>query len=132
MELSGDTLTVSRELSALNVSVVEFTKLLDSTGVNYVIVSGYVAILTGRSRSTEDIDVILECLSESETENLVTELKDRRYWGMAMPLDEMYSMLSDGGRIRVAKEGELFPNFKVWFVSNDVEREAISNPLTVK
>jgi hypothetical protein len=78
--------------------------------VEYVIVSGYVAILTGRSRSTEDIDVILELLSETETEQLVTELKNQGYWGMAMPLNEMYSMLSEGSRIRIriAEDGEMY------------------------
>ncbi|WP_435186966.1 hypothetical protein [Halobellus sp. EA9] len=131
MELNNDTLTVSRELSELDRDVLEFTRILDACDVDYVIVSGYVAILTGRSRSTEDIDVILESLSEPETEQLVTELKDRGYWGMAMPLDEMYSMLSEGSRIRVAEKGEMYPNFETWFVSNDVEREALSNPLTV-
>lgn len=131
MELSDHTLTVSRELSELDKDVLEFTRILDACKVDYVIVRGYVAILTGRSRSTEDIDVILESLSETETEQLVTELKDRGYWGMAMPLDEMYSMLSEGSRIRIAEEGEMYPNFETWFVSNDVEREALSNPLTV-
>jgi hypothetical protein len=131
MELSDDTLTVSRELSALDKEVLEFTRILDTCEVDYVIVSGYVAILTGRSRSTEDIDIILESLSETETEQLVTELKNQGYWGMAMPLDEMYSMLSEGSRIRIAEEGEMYPNFETWFVSNDVEREALSNPLTV-
>ena len=131
MELSDDTLTVSRELSALDKDVLEFTAILESCDVNYVIVSGYVAILTGRSRSTEDIDIILESLSETETEQLVTELKNHGYWGMAMPLDEMYSMLSEGSRIRIAEDGAMYPNFETWFVSNDVEREALSNPLTV-
>lgn len=131
MELSDDTLTVSRELSALDEDVLEFTQILDTCEVDYVIVSGYVAILTGRSRSTEDIDIILESLSETETEQLVTELKNQGYWGMAMPLDEMHSMLSEGSRIRIAKKGEMYPNFETWFVSNDVEREALSNPLTV-
>jgi len=131
MELSNDTLTISRELSELDKDVLAFTQILDTCDVNYVIVSGYVAILTGRSRSTEDIDVILESLSEAETEQLVTDLKNHGYWGMAMPLAEMYSMLSEGSRIRIAEEGEMYPNFEAWFVSNDVEREALSNPLTV-
>ncbi|MDL0129228.1 hypothetical protein [Halobacterium salinarum] len=131
MELSDGTLTVSRELSELDKDVLEFIRILDACKVDYVIVSGYVAILTGRSRSTEDIDVILESLSETETEQLVTELKDHGYWGMAMPLDEMYPMLNEGSRIRIAEEGEMYPNFETWFVSNDVEREALSNPLTV-
>ncbi|UPV77086.1 hypothetical protein M0R89_21970 (plasmid) [Halorussus limi] len=131
MELSDHTLTVSRELSKLDKDVLEFTRILDACKVDYAIVSGYVAILTGRSRSTEDIDVILESLSETETEQLVTELKNHGYWGMAMPLNEMYSMLSEGSRIRIAEDGEMYPNFETWFVSNDVEREALSNPLTV-
>lgn len=131
MKLSDDTLTVSRELSELDKDVLDFTRILDACDVDYVIVSGYVAILTGRSRSTEDIDIILESLSETETEELVTELKNQGYWGMAMPLDEMYSMLSEGSRIRIAEDGEMYPNFETWFVSNDVEREALSNPLSV-
>lgn len=131
MELSDDTLTVSRELSEFDKDVLKFTQILDTCNVDYVIGSGYVAILTGRSRSTEDIDVILESLSETETEQLVTELKNQEYWGMAMPLDEMYSMLNQGSRIRIAEEGEMYPNFETWFVSNDVERKALSNPLTV-
>lgn len=132
MELTSDTLTISRELSALDRDVLAFTRVLDDCGVDYVIVSGYVAILTGRSRSTEDVDVILESLSKSETTKLVTTLKDRDYWGMAMPLDEMYSTLGEGDRIRIAEEGQMYPNFETWFVSNDVEREALSNPLTVE
>jgi len=132
MELREDTLTVSRELSALDEEVVEFTRVLDSCDVNYVIVSGYVAILTGRSRATEDVDVVLEPLSRGDTEQLVSTLKDRGYWRMAMPLDEMYSMLTEGDRIRIAEEGEMYPNFEVWFVSNEVEREAISNAITVE
>lgn len=132
MKLSDDTLAVSRELSQLDKDVLAFTDILDTCDVDYVIVSGYVAILTGRSRSTEDIDVIVESLSEAETEQLVTELTERGYWGMAMPLEEMYSMLSEGSRIRIAEEGAMYPNFETWFVSNEVEREALSNPLTVE
>jgi hypothetical protein len=132
MELRDDTLTISRELSDLDEDVVEFTRVLAACDVDYVVVSGYVAILTGRSRATEDVDVVIETLSEADGERLVSTLKDRNYWGMAMPLDELYSMLSDSDRIRIAKEGEMYPNFEVWFVSNEVEREALSNALTAK
>ncbi len=132
MELADETLTISRERSALDEAVIGFTNVLDSCGVDYVIVSGYVAVLTGRARATEDVDIILDTLAEAETDNLVSTLKDEGYWGMAMPLAEMYSMLADGERIRIAADGELYPNFEVWFVSNDVERDAIANALTVR
>jgi len=132
MELSDDTLAISRTLSELDKDVIEFITVLDSCDVDYVIVSGYVAILTGRSRATEDIDIVLERLSVEEMDRLVSTLKDQGYWGMAMPLDEMYSMLSEGDRIRIAEEGEMFPNFETWFVSNDVEREALETALRVE
>ncbi|USZ73518.1 hypothetical protein [Natronosalvus halobius] len=61
-----------------------------------------------------------------ETQKSVTELKNHGYWRMAMPLDEMYSMLSEGNRIWIAEEGEMYPNFEIWFVSTDVKREALT------
>lgn len=51
---------------------------------------------------------------------------------MAMPFDEMHSMLNEDDRIRIAGEGEMYTDFEVWFVSNDVEREAMSNTLTIE
>lgn len=51
---------------------------------------------------------------------------------MAKPFAEVYSMLAAGDRIRNAADGELYPNIEVWFVSNDVEREAIANTLMVE
>jgi len=131
MELTDDKLTVSRELSELDERVVEFTELLRDAGVQYAIVSGYVAILTGRSRGTEDVDVVLEPLTEPETESLVATLESEGFWGTAMPLSEAYDMLSGGDRIRVAREDELIPNFEVWFAKRDVERDVLSEPLVV-
>lgn len=130
MELAGDTLRVSRELSELDEEAIEFTEILEDCSIDYVIVSGYIAILTGRSRGTEDIDIVLEPLDEQQTEDLVQTLKEEGYWGTGMPLDEMYSLLRQGDRIRVAEDGELVPNFEVWFAKNDIEREALTNAIT--
>jgi hypothetical protein len=130
MELRDDRLTLSRTLSELDRDVIEFTSVLDDEGIEYVIVSGYVAILTGRSRATEDIDVVLEPLSEAELEGLSDRLDEAGYWGMAMPLDKMAEMLGGGDRLRVAEDGEMYPNFEVWLASNDLEREALSTAIT--
>lgn len=125
MELSEERLVVSKKLTELDRDVIEFTEVLEEQDVSYVIVSGYLAILTGRSRSTEDVDVIIEPLSEGETTRLVETLKDYGYWGMAMPLDSMYDMLSEGDRIRIAEEGEMIPNFEVWFADSTLERNVL-------
>ena len=132
MELRDDRLTLSRELSELDRDVIEFTSVLDDEGIEYVIVSGYVAILTGRSRSTEDIDIVLEPLSDPELEELADRLNEEGYWGMAMPLDDLAEMLSDGDRLRVAEDGEMYPNFEVWLASNNLEREALSTAITAE
>lgn len=132
MDLLDDTLELSRERSQLDRDVLSFVDVLETCDVEYVIVSGYVAILTGRSRATEDVDVVLEPLQEEAVDRLTDALQDRDYWGMAMPLEEAYSMLAGGDRIRVAEEGEFYPNFEVWFASNEVERTALSNALTVE
>lgn len=132
MDLDEETLRIDRQLSTLDEAVLAFADVLDSCEVEYVIVSGYVAILTGRSRATEDVDVILGELTESETNELVDTLTERDYWGMAMPLEDMYSMLSDGDRIRIAEAEEFYPNFEVWFASNEIERMALANALTVE
>ena len=65
-DLDGDTLSLSRTLSDLDEDVIEFTEVLSACDVDYVVVSGYVAILTGRSRATEDVDVVLQVLTEEQ------------------------------------------------------------------
>jgi hypothetical protein len=46
---------VTRELSELDRLVLEFVKCLE---FDYVIVAGYVAILLGRARTTDDVDIM--------------------------------------------------------------------------
>lgn len=129
MKLLDDRLLLSRERSELDRDVIEFTSVLDENGVDYVIVSGYVAILTGRSRSTEDIDIVLGSLSESQLDQLADRLEMEGYWGLSMPLEKLSEMLTDGDRVRIAEEEELYPNFELWLASNDVEREALSTAI---
>lgn len=132
MELRDDVLEVDRERSALDDAVLSFTDILDESDVKYVIVSGYVAILTGRSRSTEAVDIVIERLAESAVEALTGTLADRGYWGLAEPLDSLYEMLDRDGRVRIAEEDTVFPNFECWFVSNEVERAALTNSLSAR
>lgn len=132
MDLSDGRLTLSRELSTLDRDVVEFTSILDDHGVEYVIVSGYVSILTGRSRGTEDIDIILEPLDADELSALADRFERAGYWGMAMPLDRLPDMLPEGERLRIAEDGVMIPNFEVWLASNELEREALTTSITAK
>lgn len=130
MELIDGRLVLSRERSALDRDVIEFTSVLEDHGVEYVIVSGYLAILTGRSRGTEHVDVILEPLDAEVLTALADRFERAGYWGMAMPLDRMSEVLPEGDRLRIAEEGDMIPNFEVWLASNELEREALASSIT--
>lgn len=50
----------NRVLSNIDKFVLDFTNILSFVGVTYIVVSSYVAILFGRSRNTEDVDILVE------------------------------------------------------------------------
>lgn len=132
MEYDGETLVVDRTPSELDEIVLEFTEILDEEHIEYAIVSGYVAILTGRSRATEDIDIVTERLSEERTTALADRLQEAGYWGATMPLEELFDTLDDDLRQRIAEEGTMIPNVELWFVKNDFERTVLEDPLVAR
>lgn len=129
MDFEDGRLCIDKELSTLDEFVVEVASILDDLGIRYVVVSGYVAILTGRSRATEDVDTVIERLSASDTERLVERLRNAGYWGATTPLDELHEMLSDDMRVRIAEHGRMTPNFELWFPKNDYDRRALDAPV---
>jgi hypothetical protein len=63
-----------KELNPLDKFVIDFTSLLNKLNLKYAIVSGYVAVLFGRNRSSEDVDIILEKIDFVKFEILWEEL----------------------------------------------------------
>ena len=57
---------LNRELSKLDKFVIDFCNLLD----DYVLVSGYVSIIFGRSRGTEDVDLLIPEMNSEEFKKL--------------------------------------------------------------
>ena len=55
-----------KELNSLDRFVLDYVSVLDKEKIKYVIVSGYVAILFGRSKSSEDVDMIVEKISREK------------------------------------------------------------------
>lgn len=132
MHFEDGTLIIERELSTLDEMVVEFTEILDEEDVDYVIIAGYVAILAGRSRATEDIDVIVQELSENRTDRLASRFQDAGYWGVAEDLDHMYDRLTSDIATRVAERGTATPNFEIGFPQDKYDRASLENALTVR
>jgi hypothetical protein len=132
MEFRDDTLVIDKQPSELDTLVIDVTDLLESVGVEYSIVSGYVAVLLGRSRATEDIDIVTERFDERTAEALVEKFRDAGYWGTAMPLDQMYETLVDDLPVRVAEEDHRVPNVELKFAADQYDRASLTNTVTVR
>src|SRR3989344_1356122 len=109
----------SRKLSLLDKFVVDFIRVLRKH-IDYVIISGYVSILLGRTRVTEDIDIFIKRINKEQFSKLYEELKEKGFWCLnAEKTDEIYSFLEDGLAVRFAKHIA----FKRYFLSSDKDIE---------
>jgi hypothetical protein len=132
VEFRDGELVVEREPNDLDDLAVRFTSILDDLAIDHVYVSGYVAILTGRSRATEDIDVLLERLDEERVTALAERLRDDGLWGPAMPLDSMAEMLANDDNIWVARDGEMVPHLEVKFVRDEFDRASLESAIPAR
>jgi len=132
IELRDATLVVKREPNDLDRLALDVSSVLTAHGIDHAFVAEYVAILAGRSRSTEDIDVILEPLTEERAATLGDELQESGFWGSAMPLDQLSTMLSEGSNIRVARDGEVIPNVELKYACDEFDRASLDNAITAQ
>lgn len=130
--VNKDTIKLNKILNELDTFVLRFIKVLEKHA-DYVIVSGYVSILFGRSRSTEDIDIFIKELSKVQFDVLYQDLKDAGYWCLnGENADEIYDYLQEGLSIRFATAGETIPNFEVKFAKKKSALMAFADALTVQ
>jgi len=132
IELRDETLIVRREPNQLDELAIEFSEILDRFNIHHVYIAGYVSILAGRARSTEDVDVLIEDIDEETAEELAETLKKEEFWGAAMPLSSMYEMLSNGDNIWVAPEDQVTPHLEVKFARDEFDRASLENAITAR
>jgi hypothetical protein len=130
IELHDNVLLVDREPNELDDLAIRFSAILDEFDIDHVFISGYVAILTGRSRATEDIDVLLEHTPAEQITQLAERLEKEELWGPAMPLDSMAEMLEDN--IWIAREGEMVPHLEAKFVDDEYDHASLENSITAR
>ena len=107
-------ISISRELSSLDKFVIDFINALDAASIKYVIVSGYVSILCGRTRGTEDVDILVEKPEPSSFYALCE--RNPRFWIINTASEkEAYDMLIEGYGRRFAEKGKAIPSMEVMF-----------------
>jgi hypothetical protein len=115
---------LDRELSELDKFVIDFCSLLD----NYVIVSGYVSILFGRSRSTEDVDLLVPRLTKEEFAIAWKRIHDNGFWCINTPnFDDAFQMLKEH-TIRFAKKDPV-PNMEFKMIKKELDQFSYDNKI---
>lgn len=121
----------NKVFTALDEFVLDFMKLLERY-TDYVIVSGYVVILFGRARGTEDIDTIIRYMDKDTFTSFYQRLSREGYYFLnPEDVNGLYEMLEEGLRVRIAKEDTIIPNIELKFVKDDFDRYSIDNRLGV-
>jgi hypothetical protein len=104
-------------------------RVLENSGINYVIVGGLISIYYGRPRLTQDIDVIVEA-TEKELERLATlfkkenfEVEEREFIENVLNLNSHYTIFHDNFPILHAD---------IKGVYNELDKEVIANKLRME
>ncbi len=93
----------------------DFVSVLDMHRIAYIIVSGFVAIAHGRSRGTEDIDIILQRMPKEEFTKLHEGLLNENFECVQTESPEkLYTeYLSKGLAIRYFRKGHILPEMEM-------------------
>jgi hypothetical protein len=101
----------------------DFCDVVDKCA-KYIVVSGFVAISTGRTRATEDIDMIVEKLSKERFIELHSALDKAGFECMrSSNAEDIFSYLSHGDNVRYTrKENKMFPpEMDIHFVKDELD-----------
>lgn len=134
MELTyncGKIIIENKVINLLDKFVLDFTELLEKY-TEYVVVSGYIAILFGRARGTEDIDILIRNIDKDVFTSFYQNLiKEGYYFLNPEDMNELYEMLEDGLGIRIAKKDTIIPNIELKFIKDDFDKYSIDKRLIV-
>ena len=131
-KLEHGTLRLDKVLSDLDKLVLDFVSVLVDSKIRYVIISGYVAIFFGRSRTTEDIDVFVEKMGRKKFNAFYSKLIGNGYWVInAANEAEAFDLLMDSLAIRAAKKDKVVPNFEIKLPKKDTDFFSLDNAMKV-
>ena len=120
-----------RILNELDQFAIEFTQILEKY-MEYVIISGYVSILLGRTRATEDIDVWIKKVSREKFLQFYKEAISKGVWCInAEDGNEVFNYLINGDAVRFARDGKAAPNFEIKFPKRKIDEETFTDSIKV-
>lgn len=132
-EFKNNALKFSRILSDLDKFVLKFVNILNKQKIKYVIISGYVSILFGRSRATEDVDMYVDKFDFQKFKELSEILEKNGFWFInSDDEEELFGMLQDNLSVRIAEKDKVIPNIEMKFPKKDTDFLSLNQPLKVE
>ena len=129
--LNSTTIKLDKEINELDAFVHDFIGLAKKHA-DYVIISGYVSILLGRSRSTEDVDIFIKPLPKERLVILYHDLQQHGFWCLNAERDDtIFSYLDDGLAVRFARQGQAIPNIELKVAKKILDRAAFQDSFRV-
>lgn len=110
--IENKTIVINRELTQLDLLVKGFLDILKKH-TNYLVVSGFVSICSGRTRGTEDVDIIIPTMDKIKFKHLFNDLKKNYWCYQGDNIEEVYVYINELSSIRFAKINEMFPNIEL-------------------
>lgn len=112
---------------------IEFCKIVEKH-CKYIIVSGFLVISSGRARSTEDIDMIIEKIDRKTFSNLHKELVKNGFECMQTnDSNELYDYyLIEKSSIRYTWRDLPLPEMEVKFSKDPLDEEQIKNRVKIE
>src|SRR3989338_423536 len=119
----------NKSLNDLDRFVLDFLRIMEKY-TDYVLVSGYVSILLGRSRASEDVDILVPEMNYANFKIMFDNPVEAGYeCANTSVLKDAYSML-DEHAIRFFKETPI-PNMEFKKITNSIQKEAFENRIKV-
>lgn len=125
-----------KDKNILNKFVSDFIKVVEKNKLKYIIVSGFVAISHGRSRGTEDIDLIIEKLSLQKFEKFHDNLVKAGFECIQgnIAKDLLFDYLLENTAIRYIRKGLFVPEMELKFAKDELDEKQLKErtklPLT--
>lgn len=110
----------------------DFCRIVEKHG-KYIIVSGFLAIATGRSRATQNIDMILERISKQKFSDLHSDLVKQGFSCIQSddPCELYEYYLKENGSIRYIFNKQMLPEMEVKFAKDALDDSQIKTRIKI-
>jgi len=120
-----------KDKNILDEFVKDFCKIIENH-VRYIIVSGFVAISHGRTRGTEDIDMIIEKIPLDKFMLLHKDLDKTGFECLQSDkIEDIYEYLINKDSIRYIRKGSFLPEMEIKFSKDELDELQLSSRIKI-